>query len=88
MGVPMITLVGNRCSQRFGYSLLSRLGLIELVAHSEDEYIFKATKLALDADRRQFLRCYLRSKMKEKICNASTFVKELEVMYQDMIDEI
>ena len=27
MGGPMVTLAGNRCSQRFGYSLLSRLGL-------------------------------------------------------------
>ena len=88
MGVPVVTLVGNRCSQRFGYSLLSRLELVDLIAHSEDEYILKAKDLALDIDKRQSLRCQLRSKMEERICNASVFVRELEVMYQNMIDEI
>ena len=82
MGVPVVTLVGNRCSQRFGYSLLSRLGLTDLIAHSEEEYILKAKDLALDTGKRQFLRHHLRPEMEAKICNASIFVKELEVMYQ------
>ena len=49
----------------------------DLVAHDEDEYILKARDLALNIDKRRFLRCHLRPKMEEKICNASIFVKEL-----------
>ena len=86
MGVPVVTLMGNRCSQRFGYSLLSRLGLDELVSYSEQEYILKARKLALDRDQRLSLRFNLRSKMKEKICDASTFVQQLEQSYCQMIN--
>ena len=86
MGVPVVTLMGNRCSQRFGYSLLSRLGLDELVSYSEQEYILKARKLALDRDQRLSLRFNLRSKMKENICDASAFVQQLEQNYCQMIN--
>ena len=68
--------------------MISRLRLTDLAARSEDEYMLKAKDLALDTGKRQFLRCHLRPKMEEKVCNASIFVKEIELMYQSMIEKI
>ena len=55
MGVPVITLVGERHNARFGYSLLMNAGLSELCAFSPEEYVEKAVALANDKER---LRCY------------------------------
>lgn len=55
MGVPVITLVGERHNARFGYSLLMNAGLSELCAFSPEEYVEKAVALASDKER---LRCY------------------------------
>ena len=51
MGVPVITLVGERHNSRFGYSLLANMGLEELCAFSVKEYIQKAIELANDRER-------------------------------------
>lgn len=50
MGVPVISLVGRRHGERFGYSLLSNVGLDILTADREDEYIAKAVALAENND--------------------------------------
>ena len=39
MGVPVITLAGSTHASRVGASLLSNIGLPELVAQSYDEYL-------------------------------------------------
>ena len=85
MGVPILTLSGNRCSQRFGSSLLYRLGLDELIATDQSEYIVRAVQLAEDLEKRQFWRSNLRKAMKPKICDGATFVRQLEKSYRMMI---
>lgn len=50
MGVPVISLVGGRHGERFGFSLLSNAGLDMLTADSEEEYIEKAVALAKNND--------------------------------------
>lgn len=44
MGVPMVTLLGDRVIQRTSASLLTTLGLTDFIAHSTDEYITKAVE--------------------------------------------
>jgi predicted O-linked N-acetylglucosamine transferase (SPINDLY family) len=39
MGVPVITLAGERAVGRGGVSILSNLGLSELIGHSAEEYV-------------------------------------------------
>ncbi|MES2932283.1 MAG: tetratricopeptide repeat protein, partial [Pseudomonadota bacterium] len=48
MGVPVVTLVGQRHGERTGYSIMSNLGVTKTIAHSEQEYIALATRLAND----------------------------------------
>jgi predicted O-linked N-acetylglucosamine transferase (SPINDLY family) len=46
MGVPCVTLLGDRLSGRTTASFLTTLGLTDLIAHSADEYVAIATGLA------------------------------------------
>lgn len=64
MGVPVVTLVGSTVFERMSYSVLSNAGLGDLCAHTEDEYIATALKLAGDASRRKMLRTELRGMLK------------------------
>lgn len=61
MGVPMVTLIGDRVIQRTSASLLTTLGLTDFIAHTPEEYITKAvewvtTRKGELADIRQGLR--------------------------------
>ena len=83
MGVPVITLVGERHNSRFGYSLLKNIGLEELCAFSEEEYIQKAVELANDWDRIREYHLTLRRKMEESpIMNDALYMGELEAAYE------
>ena len=49
MGVPVVTLAGRTAVGRSGVSLLSNVGLRQLVAESPDEYVSIAAELARDS---------------------------------------
>jgi predicted O-linked N-acetylglucosamine transferase (SPINDLY family) len=62
MGVPVITLAGETHAQRMGASLLRAIGLDDLVAHNEKDYVQAAIDLATDPVRRGELRTTLRQR--------------------------
>lgn len=85
MGVPVVTLAGNTHCSRVGTSLLSNIGLKDLSAKTQDEYIELATNLAIDNDRLQFLRNNLREMMvKSALCNVNRFITNLENCYRQL----
>lgn len=63
MGVPVVTLAGDRMISRIGISLLTAVGLDDLIAETRDDYVRIAATLAADADRRNFLHGNLRHTM-------------------------
>jgi predicted O-linked N-acetylglucosamine transferase (SPINDLY family)/predicted SAM-dependent methyltransferase len=63
MGVPVITLNGDRHASRVGASILHGIGLDELVAGSAEHYIELAAALAGDLPRCRELRRTLRGRM-------------------------
>ncbi len=63
MGLPVVTLAGETFMARTGLSILSSLGLSDLVARTEQEYVAIAARLAGDLDRLQALRAGLRARM-------------------------
>ncbi len=65
MGVPVITLAGDRHASRVGASLLNRVGLPELVAKTPEEYVQIAVDLASDSDRLFFLRSTMRKRFEQ-----------------------
>ena len=48
MGVPVVTLMGERHSERVGASILTHLHVTETIANDEDEFVAIAVKLARD----------------------------------------
>jgi predicted O-linked N-acetylglucosamine transferase (SPINDLY family) len=67
MGVPVVSLVGDRHAARVGLSLLTAIGHAEWVAEDEDHYIEKAVALAQDRDLRRQLRDSLRDEVATSI---------------------
>ncbi len=63
MGVPVVTLAGDRHAARVGASILNAIGAPELVAETEDEYVAIARDLARQEQRLAILRTSLRSRL-------------------------
>jgi len=82
MGVPVVTLLGERYASRIGLSILSTLGLTELVAATPDEYVKIVLKLANNLVYLQKLRKELRQRMQTSpLLDAVTFTRHLESTY-------
>ena len=85
MGVPVVTLEGTRHSGRVGASLLTRLGLQELIAADLDDYVRIAADLATDRERLSELRRSLRPRMSASpLCNGPAFTRDLEAAFRSM----
>ncbi|MCG2722012.1 MAG: hypothetical protein L6290_08370, partial [Thermodesulfovibrionales bacterium] len=83
MGVPVITLAGNTHASRVGMSLLTNIGLPELVAKTSEEYISIAVNLAYDLQKLQSLRASLRDMIANSpLTDTRRFVTELEEVYR------
>jgi len=85
MGVPVVSLAGETPVSRAGLSQLSNLGLPELVAHSESEYVNIAEVLATDLPRLAQLRATLRHRMESSVLmDAPRFTRQVEAAYRAM----
>jgi len=79
MGVPVISMIGDRHAARVGYDLLSRVGLSELAASDVDSYIAIAVSLAKDLSRLAQIRRELRGRMQRStLCDAPHFARQFE----------
>lgn len=67
MGVPVVTLRGDRHASRVGASLLQAIGRAEWIATNETEYVAIAAALAADLPRIDELRLTLREQMRASI---------------------
>ena len=85
MGVPVVTLIGDTVYGRFSYSHLNRVGVPELAAHSETEFVEIALALAGDPDRLDNYRKTLRPALcSSPLFDASLHVAELEDAFRVM----
>ena len=84
MGVPVVTMCAtgeaSRHSQNVSASILTKVGLADLIARSEDEFVRIAAELAANPDRLRELKQSLRSKALETIANPhpQTLCSEVE----------
>lgn len=79
MGVPVITLIGDRHSARVGFDLLTRVGLEHFAAPDIDGYIRIAADLARDPGALTALRHGLRARVaRSPLCDAARFAGEFE----------
>jgi predicted O-linked N-acetylglucosamine transferase (SPINDLY family) len=85
MGVPVVTLAGSAHVSRVGVSLLSSVGLPELIAQKPDQYVRIATDLARDLPRLAQLRGALRERMRASgLMDAPGFARDIEAAYRQM----
>lgn len=64
MGVPVVTLSGDRSCGRRTASILAQVGLERLMAHKAEEYAAAAVDLAQDPDRLSTLRTGMRDRLR------------------------
>lgn len=85
MGVPVVTLVGNRPVSRQGLSILSTLGLTECIAYTPEEYLQICIHLANNPEYLQQLRKEMRSKMQaSSLMDGAGLTRQLEDIYQTL----
>ncbi len=83
MGVPVVTLGGDHHAGRVGASLLTRVGLTELIAETSDAYVDTAVALAGATDRLASLRSGVRQRMADStLCDPETITRDVEVAYR------
>ncbi len=86
MGAPVITLEGASHVGRVGVSQMSNLGLQELIAHNQSEYVEIAVALAHDLPRLAALRAGMRERMlASPLMNVARFISNLERAYENML---
>ena len=77
MGVPVISLYGERHGSRFGYSILNNVGIGELAVKNREDYINLAAALANDFETLSILHKNLRGMMTNSpLMNAKNYVRD------------
>lgn len=84
MGVPVLTVTGNRHATCVGKSLLMAVELGEWVADSQQDYVSRAVKHACGADSSVTPRRALRHRVQcSPLCDYQGFTHRLEALYLD-----
>ena len=85
MGAPVVTLRGGTWTGRVSESILSSVGLSDMVAGSQEAYVDLAATLAADQDRRTALHATLRSRLEASpFCDGEGFTRQLEDAWRGM----
>ena len=85
MGVPVITLKGNRHLFHFGESINSNLNMLDWIAENHNEYISKAIKFSSNLKELSKIRKNLRSNaLKTAVFDAKSFAEHFDKMLWNM----
>jgi predicted O-linked N-acetylglucosamine transferase (SPINDLY family) len=85
MGVPLVSLSGDRHSARVGASLLAATESTEWVADTEERYLAVARELSQNRERLVELRSRLRERVwHSPLCAAADYARVVELAYDDM----
>jgi predicted O-linked N-acetylglucosamine transferase (SPINDLY family) len=85
MGVPVVSLAGECAVSRAGLSQLFNLGLPELVAFTQDQFVEVAARLGRDLPRLAELRRTLRPRLETSVLmDAPRFARAIERAYRAM----
>jgi predicted O-linked N-acetylglucosamine transferase (SPINDLY family) len=85
MGVPVVSLAGKTAVARGGVSILSNIGVPELIADTPEKYVRLAADLAADLPRLTKMRASLRQQMlASPLMDAPGFARGMESAYRQM----
>lgn len=84
-GVPVVTRMGDVHASRVSASLLSAVGVPELIARDDAEFVRIAAELAGDPERLRALRTGLRARMAASpLCDGPAFARRFEAGLRQM----
>ena len=85
MGVPTVTLAGKAYASRMGVSLLTQVGLTELIADTPEQYIHAAASLAAAVPRLAQLRLSMRDRMlRSPLMDYKGLARNIEAAFRKM----
>ncbi|MBI3707932.1 MAG: tetratricopeptide repeat protein [Proteobacteria bacterium] len=85
MGVPVVTLAGDRFVARMSASILAAAGLDELIAATPDDYVAKAAALAADPARLTAYRREIRPRLAASaLCDSAGYARNVEAAFRAM----
>ncbi len=85
MGVPVLSLAGQSHASRVGVSLLSAVGLPELIATDPQDFVARGAALAGDPGRLAEIRAGMRQRMhRSPLCDHAAFATRLEGAYHTL----
>ena len=88
MGVPLVSLYGDRHGSRFGLSILANVGLEDLAVDNTDAYIARAVMLANDWELLRLLRKNLRGMLKNSpLMDAKTYIRNVQEAFVKILDD-
>ena len=86
-GLPILTLQGNAFAGRVAASLLRAVGLEELIANTEEEYVLLAIELASHPEKLKAIKERLaNNRLVMPLFNSSLFTQQIEAAYQVMYE--
>jgi len=89
MGVPVVTLLGDRHAGRVGASILQRIGLDDFIAETPEEMVDLAVTVASNINLLRELRKSLRSKMlASDLCNGTVMARSIEETFLKMYKKL
>jgi protein O-GlcNAc transferase len=85
LGVPIITIEGQTAVGRGGLSLLTNLGLPEMIAETPEQFVSIAVELSNNLPRLRDLRASLRDRLQASpLMDAPRFARNIEAAYREM----
>ena len=85
MGVPVLTLKGNRYLSHFGESINLNLDMSDWIASTKEDYIKKATKFSADIEKLSKIRSGLRKKsLLSPVFDSDEFSRDFGQMLSDL----
>ena len=85
MGVPVLTVPGERSSSRSTASILNTAGMTDWIATSPEDYVQRAVRFARDTPAITELRKTLRSRLRNSpLMDEPRFAHDMENLYRSM----
>lgn len=86
-GVPVVALKGTNFASRVSESLLTAIGLPELVAHDEQAFVDTAVMMARSPLRRRALKARLeQNRLRMPLFDTERFTRHLETAFEMMVE--
>ena len=86
MGVPVLTIIGNSFTSRYGYSINKNVNLDNFIAKDNNDFLDKALKITSNIDELSKLRSNMRNKaLKSSLFDTGKFNKDFLNLIRQII---